>query len=134
MSARKCVSEEGLNRILEKIARTILEKAETVEEAAQIAREAKYAREMEANVVTKCSINPAGSRLLEATINVPGVSPESVINAMEMLHSTLKEYIICFNEKGSRKFRSAAIRTKMKLWLPGGLQRNPLSEKGNPSE
>lgn len=105
MSERKYVSEEGINRILEKIARTILEKAETVEEAAQIVRDAKYAKEIEADVVTSSS-NTDGSHLLEATINVPGVSPESVINAMEMLHSTPKEYIICLDEKGSRKVLS----------------------------
>lgn len=106
MSARKYISEEGINRILEKIALRILEKAETVEEAAQIVRDAKYAKEMEVDVATKSSSNTAGSHLLEATINVSGVSTESVINAMEMLHSTPEEYIICLNEKGSRKVLS----------------------------
>lgn len=105
MSVKKYVSEEGINRILEKIALTILEKAETVEEAAQIVRAAKYAKVIEADVVTSNN-NTDRSRLLEATINVPGVSPESVINAMEMLHSTPREYIICINEKGNRKVLS----------------------------
>ena len=106
MSERKYISEEGINKLLEKIARTILEKAGTVEEAAQIVRDAKYAKEMETDVVTSRSSNSAGSHLLEATINGPRVNPENMINAMEMLHSTPEEYIICLNEKGSRKVLS----------------------------
>ena len=92
--------------MLEKIARTILEKAITVEEAARIVRDAKYAYEIEPDVVTRRIGNTGGSHLLEATVDVPGVSPESVITAMEMLHSKPEEYIICLNEKGSRKVLS----------------------------
>ena len=92
--------------MLEKLARTILEKAETVEEAAQIVKDAKYANEIEPDVVTRRIGNTGRSHLLEATVDVPGVSPESVITAMEMLHSKPEEYIICLNEKGSRKVLS----------------------------
>ena len=106
MSGRKYVSEEGIDMMLEKIARTILEKAETVEEAAQIVRDAKYANEIEADVVTRRIGNTGGSHLLEVTVDVPGVSSESVITAMEMLHSKPEEYIICLNEKGSKKVLS----------------------------
>ena len=106
MSGTKYISEEGIDRMLEKIAQTILENAETVEEAAQIVRDAKYAKEIEADVVTRSIGNTAGSRLLEATVDIPGVSPESIITAMEMLHSTPEEYLICLDEKGSRKVLS----------------------------
>lgn len=56
MSAKKYVSEGGVNRILEK--------AETVEEAAQIVRDAKFVKDIEADVaeadvVTSCSSNSA---------------------------------------------------------------------------
>ena len=38
--------------------------------------------------------------------HVPGASPESVITAMEMLHTRPDEYIICLNKKDSRKVLS----------------------------
>ena len=53
MSETRFVSEEGVNRILEKIALEILEKAGTIEEAAQIVRDAEYAKDIRADVVTK---------------------------------------------------------------------------------
>ena len=106
MLGTKYISEEGIDRMLEKITQTILKNAKTVEEAAQIVRDAKYAKEIETDVVTRRIGNTAGSHLLEATIDVPGISPESVITAMEMLYSTPEEYIICLNEKGSIKVLS----------------------------
>ena len=39
--------------MLEKIALTILKKAETVEDAVQIVRDAKYVKEIEIDVITK---------------------------------------------------------------------------------
>lgn len=129
MSVRKYVSEEGINRILEKIARTILEKAGTVEEAAQIVIDAKYAKEMEADVAISSYSNTAESHLLEATINVPGVSPESVINAMEMLHSTPEEYIICLNEKGIRKVLSRH-KNKEEAMAAGKVAAKTITEEG----
>ena len=92
--------------MLEKIALTILEKAETVEGAAQIIRDAKYTKQNETGVITRRIGNTSGDHLLEATVDVPGVSPESVIIAIEMLHSKPEEYIICLNEKDGNKVLS----------------------------
>ena len=129
MSGTKYISEEGLDRMLEKIAQTILEETETVEEAAQIVRDAKYAKEIEADVVTRSIGNTTGSHLLEATVGIPGVSPESVITAMEMLHSTPEEYIICLNEKGSRKVLSRH-KNKEEALAAGNAASKSITQKG----
>ena len=129
MSGTKYVSEEGINRILEKIALTILKKAETVEEAAQIVRDAKYAKEIKADVVTKHIGRASGSRLLEATFDIPGASPESVITAMEMLHSTPEEYVICLHDKDGRKVLSRH-RDKNEALAAGKEASKNITEKG----
>lgn len=129
MSGTKYISEEGIDRMLEKIAQTILKKAETIEEAAQIVRDAKYAKEIEADVVTRRIGNTAGSRLLEATVDIPGVSPESVITVMEMLHSIPEEYLICFEEKGIRKVLSRH-KNKEEALAAGKAASETITEKG----